>query len=295
MKQIYKTILYSVLTLLIVSCAEDPMEKEQYKKEVYLVGAYDRVWKIDVNYSEQPVSDFFTVTTSGTLNLDQDVHVSMRINEDIVATYNRKFLGELNEDKFFVPLDETLYSIPSLDNITLDHQKGISVDVPIQIITQNLSADTRYVIPVQIESSTPYDVNESGRKMLIHLNLKNEYSGNYQLDGHMTEPGLNPRRIQKAKVLTATGVNTVRLFHAMNNESSKKEDIAAKTIEITISDEWVTGSETLKKVSVRGWGGLAITDHGKGFYNTEKKEFRIAYTVNDTQIKYEENLTISAK
>lgn len=293
MKVIHKIIAGSLLTLLIVACAENPMDKELYKKEIYLVGANDRVWEIDVNYSDQIVENFFTVSSSGTLNLDKDVNVSIGIDENMVAVYNKKFLGELNEDKFYEPLDQTLYKIPSMDHITIKYKENISADIPVFIETKDLDADHRYVIPVQITSSSPYEVNESGRKMLIHLNLKNEYSGSYQLDGYMTELNTNPRRIQKVKVITATGINTIRLFYAMNNESSKMTDIATKTIEITISDEFVEGSTTVKKVSVTGWNSLQITDAGIGTFNTVNKELNIKYTTVENGTIYEEKLTLT--
>lgn len=291
MKHIYKVITSLLLSLIVISCSEDPMEQEQYKKEIYLVGAYNRVWEIDVNYSNEKIESFFTVTSSGTLNLDKDVSVSVEIDESIVETYNRKYLGELNVDKFYEPLDQSIYEIPSMNNITIKHKEGISVNVPIFIQTKELDVDQRYVIPIQIANSSPYDVNPTGKKMLIHLNLINAYSGNYQLDGYMTEKGSNPRRIQKNKILTANGINTVRLFYAMNNESSKKEEITAKTIELTISDEFVEGSTTKKKVSVKGWKDLIITDSGTGTFNTATKEFNFTYTTISNGTVYEEKLT----
>lgn len=293
MEIIHKIIAGTLLILLIAACGENPMDKEAYKKEIYLVGANDRVWEIDVNYSDEIVENFFTISSSGTLNLDKDVNASIGIDENMVAIYNKKFLGELNQDKFYEPLNQALYKIPSMDDITIKHKENISADIPIFIETKDLNVDHRYVIPVQITSSSPYEVNESGRKMLIHLNLKNKYSGSYQLDGYMTELKANPRRIQKVKVITATGINTIRLFYAMNNESTKMTDIIAKTIEITVLDEFVEGSTTMKKVSVKGWSSLLITDIGTGVFNTVNKEFNIKYITVENGTIYEEKLTVT--
>ena len=75
--------------------------------------------------------------------------------------------------------------------------------------------------------------------MLILLKLKNDYSGSYQMSGHTTLEGETPKTIQKPKTIKPTGVNTVRLFYAMNNESDEKADIQTGTIELTITDQIV--------------------------------------------------------
>ena len=51
------------------------MLQEQYQKEIYLIGAYNRVWTTEVSYSNEEVKTYFTVSSSGTLALDRDVNV----------------------------------------------------------------------------------------------------------------------------------------------------------------------------------------------------------------------------
>lgn len=290
MRTIYKLIACSLLALFATSCVEDVLEKEQYQKEIYLIGAYDRVWTTTVDYSDEEVRTYFTVSSSGSLELDQDVKVKVNINDELVDTYNRKYWTVLNEDKYYKSLDTDLYSIPSIDNIVIKHEEGISAEVPIFIQTKDLSIDRSYVIPVEIESTTAYPVNESGRKMLILLKLRNAYSGNYQMDGYMTEAGGSPRRIQKAKELVPTGINKVRIFYAMNNKSDEQDEINAKTLELTILDENVAGSDDTKKVSIKAWdeGSLTVIDSGESSYNTVSRKFNLKYTVGN--ISYEEGL-----
>lgn len=290
MRTLYKLITCSLLTLFAAACTDDVLEKEQYKKEIYLIGAYDRVWTTTVDYSEEEVRTYFTVSSSGSIGLDRDVNVKVKINEELVDIYNRKYWTVLNEDKYYKSLDADLYSIPSIDNIVIRHEEGISADVPIFIQTKNLSIDKSYVIPVEIENTTVYPVNESGRKMLILLKLRNAYSGNYQMDGYMTEVDGSPRRIQKVKELVPTGINTVRLFYAMNNKSDEQDEINAKTLELTILDENVAGSDDIKKVSIKAWdeGSLTVIDSGESSYNPANKKFTLKYTVDD--VLYEEGL-----
>lgn len=290
MRSIYKLINCFLLLFLFTSCDKELLDKEQYQKEIYLVGAYDRVWTTTVNYSDNETETYFTISSSGTLELDQDVHVKVKINEELVNIYNRKYWTILNEDKYYKPLSPDLYRIPSFDNIVIKHEEDILVSVPVFIKTTNLEIDKSYVIPVEIESTTAYPVNESGRKMLILLKLKNEYSGSYQMDGYQTETGGNPRRIQKVKPIVPTGVNCVRVFYGMNNDSNEIEEINPKTLLVTILDENVDGSETVKKVTVQAWNGeqLIVVDSGESTYHPGDKQFYLKYTIGNTQ--YEENL-----
>ena len=229
MRSIYKIVVCSLLTLSITSCEKDLLEKEQYQKEIYLIGAYNRVWTTEVSYSNEEVKTYFTVSSSGTLALDRDVNVKMKINEELVDIYNKKYWTVLNEDKY---------------------------------------------------------------KMLILLKLKNDYSGSYQMSGHTTLEGETPKTIQKPKTIKPTGVNTVRLFYAMNNESDEKADIQTGTIELTITDQIVEGTNDVKKVLIKAWdaeNGPVIIDSGESTYNTTAKKFSLKYTIGNTL--YEEQLT----
>ena len=105
MRSKYKIVVCSLLTLSITSCEKDLLEKEQYQKEIYLIGAYNRVWTTEVSYSNEEVKTYFTVSSSGTLALDRDVNVKMKINEELVDIYNKKYWTVLNEDKYYKSLD----------------------------------------------------------------------------------------------------------------------------------------------------------------------------------------------
>lgn len=289
MKSFFKTIIYSLLACLTISCSEDPLASEQYQNEIYMVGAYNRVWVINVKYSKEPIEDYFTVTSSGSRNIGKNVEITGEIDEEIIDLYNKKYLGVMNLDKYFLPLDQSLYSIPSLNHILLEHKKGISVRVPIIINTENIDPDQPIAIPVQLTGCSEYGISPNGDKMLIQLKLINDYSTNYQMEGKRTDDTGLESRIQKVKVATAIGVNTIRLFYAMNNESIKKEDLESKTIEVTVLDKYVEGSTTIKKVTVQAWGNADITDQGSGTYDMVSKIFNISYKAEG--LLYNEILT----
>lgn len=301
MKRIYNWIIFSLTAACMASCSEDILEKEQYKKEVYLVGAYDRVWTTTVDYSNEEVETYFTISSSGTLPLDKNVTLDLKISEELVDIYNQKYWTILNEDKFYKPLDQSLYTIPSMDNVLLDHSKGISVKVPVFIKTKDIDVDQGYVIPVEIEKSTPYPVSESGVKMLILLKMRNAYSGDYAMDGYTNElengeiVENSERHIYKDKTVTPTGINTVRIFYAMNNDSEEKADIQSKTLQLTVLDENYPGSEYVKKVKVDAWhpetwsaSSKSVIDTGEGYYDPKEQKFYIKYQIDN--MLYEETL-----
>ena len=147
MRSIYKIVVCSLLTLSITSCEKDLLEKEQYQKEIYLIGAYNRVWTTEVSYSNEEVKTYFTVSSSGTLALDRDVNVKMKINEELVDIYNKKYWTVLNEDKYYKSLDTDLYSIPSLENTVIKHAEGSSAEVPVS--QYSICTSVRLSLPVQ--------------------------------------------------------------------------------------------------------------------------------------------------
>ena len=101
-----------------------------------------------------------------------------------------------------------------------------------------------------------------------------------RMSGHTTLEGETPKTIQKPKTIKPTGVNTVRLFYAMNNESDEKADIQTGTIELTITDQIVEGTNDVKKVSIKAWdaeNGPAIIDSGESYlqHNRQKVQPQI--------------------
>ena len=64
------------------------------------------------------------------------------------------------------------------------------------------------------------------------------------------------------------------------------------TIELTITDQIVEGTNDVKKVSIKAWdaeNGPVIIDSGESTYNTTAKKFSLKYTIGNTL--YEEQLT----
>lgn len=290
--KLFHTSFSLIIAYLLCSCTENVLENEQYKKEIYIIGAYDRVLPLDVNYNTDYSETFFTVSSSGSLNVDKNVTVKMGIDEEIVHLYNQKFWGILNLDKYYKPLSQESYNIPTLENTVIEAQKEIYTRVPIQINTSLIHPDSSYVIPVRILEVSEYEVNRSGEKVLLLLNMINSYAGNCKMDGTKSANNETPKKIQKNKNLKAIAPNAVRLFFGTENES--QEVIDSKGIVITVLDEML--NETCNKVEVSAWNSALLSD-GSGYYDTINRQFNITYsiTTGNTITEYNEMITLPKK
>ncbi len=297
MKFIKHTFYILFIGLFITACSEKLLDKEHYKTEIYLIGGYDRVWPIDVMYSDTPYESYFSVSSSGSLRLSQDVKVVMSINEALIDHYNNKFLGVLNQDKFLKPLPTDFYSIPNLTNTVIEHKEEIYKTVPIEIMTEGINPDIPYVIPVQIDEVSAFEINPSGEKVLIQLNMLNEFSGSYQLDGSILEAGEDKeKRIQKIKNLKAVTKDKVRMFIGAENEIDEKIDELTVCLEVQKILSKNDAGEAVFPVSITGWKDVNVTN-GSGTYNEQTKTFNIEYTVEKEGVSklYKETLTNNSK
>ena len=86
--------------LVLASCnVENPIDGEQYIKQVYLVGAYDKLQGKEVAYgSEREI--FVSVAIGGTVSLDHDVTIRLEQADYInIDNYNKKnVVGALHTD-----------------------------------------------------------------------------------------------------------------------------------------------------------------------------------------------------
>lgn len=297
MRSIY-ILISTFLFLLFTGCENtSPMDSEQYKKEVYLVGAYEYVRALDIMYTgDKPSETYITVTTSGSLNLDKDVKVELEIDEKIIDSYNELFFGILNLEKYYIPLEREKYNIPSLNNVLIEHRNGFSKNVPIFIETTGIDPDALYVIPIQIGSVSEYSVNRTGEKMLVKLNMVNLFSAQYSMEGTTVSGDKAPLLIHKVKNLKAVSKQSVRMFLGTENEN--KTNLSTKSIVLTIRETPLSETKDMFPVTITAWDNqtLEIAD-GIGTYDAKEEVFDITYSVISDGIKtmYNEQLSIVKK
>lgn len=276
----------TAVLLVLCSCDKNPIDGEQYFKQVYLIGAQDLVREVELSYSSDFVETFITVSTSGSQPIEEDVSVKLKIDPKIINDYNEKYFESDETEKFLQNVQEDLYNVPSLGKLTIVAKEGISANLPVFIKTENLNPDLTYAIPFSILDVDNYVINDNLRNLILKLKLINSYSGDYSMTGeriNLSSGVMN--RIQKNKSLKAIGVNKLRMFHS---DSSENTDIDDNGIVIEIQDD--------NSVSVKSWNLLEDVI-GEGVYSPETKTIEISYSMNWNQTEYQvsETLTLLEK
>lgn len=298
MKKIDKLLvmMFVLPALLAVSSCEDinVLENEQYIKQVYIVGASDKVLAFDVSYSAEPQNAFISVATSGSKNIDKDVVVTFRHNDNMIDWYNYKYMPEapalyqqLAADKFTVPAMQTTIKAGE-----------VYARLPFSVNTEDLHCDSLYAITFEIETVSEYEKNETDTALLLNFNLVNEYSGSYQLSASrykITYSGdeeivVSDGSLSALRTLKAVDANTVRFFNearaeTRNGYSSNEAYYAA------IADWCLTFTKGDNgNFNINAWENFNILDGSECSYDNGTFTFRYDYKSGSTQYRIEGNL-----
>lgn len=197
--------LFGITAMMLISCDdENPLESEQYLKQVYIVGAYDIVQKFDVPYGDGPQSTYIAVATGGSLNIDQDVDVTLTHNDATIDWYNKKYM--IDAPVKYRKLESEYCDFPSMTTTIKAGQ--VYARLPFSIKSPGLHCDSLYALTFKIESVSAYTKHPKDTVLIMNLNFVNEYSGNCQLtatkytldaDGNEVMPtSMNMTRVVKA-------------------------------------------------------------------------------------------------
>ena len=108
MNKIHITGILLALSTLWACNNKNPMDEEQYFKQIYLVGAYDHVFTQTVYYNDTEAQEtFISVAASGSLGLDEDVNVTVGIfpEELIIQPHNTGAFDLSPHDRFLLCSD----------------------------------------------------------------------------------------------------------------------------------------------------------------------------------------------
>lgn len=285
-------LIYSLLAVAsFTACSVvDPMSAEQYKKEIYIVGANEGVASYDVPFGTE-VPAFISLSASGTQKVDRDVEVILKYNEDIIEKYNAKYM--LDEPVKYGQLPSQFTTVP---NWTTTLKAGdIYTHFSFSVNTQSLHCDSLYCIGFEIESVSDYKKSDEGTTLIYRLNLTNDYSGTYHLDatktalnlidGEWSEQGMDiPVSIQRN--LTATSANKVRFFHEKIKETLPE-----------YSNSWNPGQDYFNAIensciefirigdsndfTIEAWENFTIETGGVASYDEENEVFTFSYDYFD--------------
>jgi hypothetical protein len=221
------TVLFAISAIFACTVV-DPLANEQYQKDIYLVGAYNRVATFDLPYGDAQ-NAFISVAVSGTLDIDRDVDVTLANNNAIIDWYNDRYM--LDAPVRYQRLDDASAVIPSWK--TTIRAGDVYARLPFTVNSTGLHCDSLYAIGFSIESVSDYQKSTEDTELILTFKLTNEFSGNYQMEATKTklreeilegggsqwvEDGTGTT-VSIQRTLTAVSADTVRFFHEKTRET----------------------------------------------------------------------------
>lgn len=292
MKIDYIKILLLLLAItLTASCdREDPLSTEQYKKEIYLNGAYNRVLTFDLPYGEAQDA-YISVLSSGSQRVDKDVNVKIEFNDELVTWYNDKYM--FGAPILYQQLDPEVIDMPSL-NTTLKSGE-LYAHLPFKINSSELHCDSLYSIGFSIASVSEYNIREEGDELIFTLKLINDFSGDYNLEATKAElfeeqddqgetvwvESATALPINVSRILTATSDKEVRFIHDRNKQSlsdfndswEPREDYFNTVDQFAIQFVQIGDSNIF---NVEPWTDMEVVD-GQAEFDEEEEVFTFWY------------------
>lgn len=288
-----------VIALLSVASAceqVDPMADEQYQKDVYIVGAYNRVATFELPYGEAQEA-FVSVAISGSLGPDRDVQVTLVQNDEVIDWYNGKYM--LDAPVKYGKVRETLFSVPSW--ATTIRPGEVYARLPFSVTSTGLHCDSLYAIGFAIESLSDYQKSKEDTALILTLKLTNAYSGAYQMEATkqaltldadgVTWVGMGMAvPVSTQRTLTAVSADTVRFFHEKTKETlaeySNSWDPGADYF-AAIANSCITFGRIgeSNRFTVSAYGSFAIIDGTATFSETEGFTFSYDYTESSNRYR----------
>ena len=282
----------SAAILSLASCAkEDPLAKEQYIKQVYMIGAYKDVAKFDIPFSSEPQEAYVSVAIGGTLLPDQDVTVTLTSDAEAIKNYNAKYMLD-NEPVKYQELNPELYDMPSLSGTIKAGE--VYTRIPLKIFTDKLACDSLYALAFKIGETSAYEINKQDSTLILNFHLINAYSGDdYQLTDaveykvtHIADEN-NPEEaeLEQSSVWGSTVTRKVKAVSETAIRFMHKTAKEDRSSFMSNDEYWAnlrangvvferTGGDDSKEFSVKSWvtkeeGGLDIIA-GKATFDEEE-------------------------
>lgn len=274
MKRHLYYILLASACFLIQGCSEEnPIETEQYMKQVYLVGIAEEGGMVsrEINFSEDEVETFVAVAASGSQNPNEDIHVSIEEYDEAIDNYNRKFRS--GTDVQYQKLPVGFYTIPSMEGTIKSNESYVRL--PIKISPEGLHCDSLYAIPLRMKSCDKYQIARQDTAVLVAIKTINQYSENYVYAGTTTNlDNQSSSSFNLVRNAIAVDKNTIRIYHS---GSEKLENVDNAGLKITVNAD--------KSLHFEGWKNLqVISEHGAYDPETSTFSFEIEYKTGNEVI-----------
>lgn len=286
MNKYFSAMILGTALMGMVSCepVSDPLEKEQYQKEVYLVGAAQDIQDKEVSYAGDG-SLYVSAAIGGTQFPDQDVQVTIGLADNAkMDMYNYKNFSA--EDVKYQALPEAWYNFPSFTGVIKAGE--VYCRIPFTIDTEKIHPDSLYVIPLKVLTTSAYSIVEKDTTLLVHPKMVNDYSGAYTFEGTTWEMKNGEKIMSSASATTtlrtavALNASTIRLFQKVALE--KVKNVADNCYNIRVNAD--------NTLTVTSYDKMPITNGG-GTYDKDKGTFTFWYTTTEGGKEYRTEATLT--
>lgn len=275
-----KKLAFFLISLLVISLAacnnKIPMEEGLWPETVYIVGAKDKIIDRSLNIGYEKDTIYASVAISGSLPTKENVVVTLVESPQTIEEYNRKERG--SDDIMYRTLAEGIYSFP---NENVEVKKGDVYGVyPIHIDPSTLHIDSLYMLAFKLKETSRFELAKEDTVVMIRLNLMNDYSGLYYMDGvikPVNDPNdsivyKSPRTLQ-----AVVDGNTVRMYHQKNEWSKGSTDYRPGfCFNITVNPD--------NSVTLKPWDQFKLISGG-GRYYPEMEVYDLWYTFEEDGVQ----------
>lgn len=232
-------------SLLIIGCDEDGMfGKELYDKYFYIVSDEEQVHDLLFSLNKDIDTCTVSIACSGTKNIDNDAHILLEKDKDILGKYNYSHF-DINEEKYAKELLNNRYNMPQMTAVL--HHDNVDPYTTLPIIMKQeslalLSPDSIYFIPLRIKDASGYQINEKKRNVLCRIYIYNEYANTkeatqYTMKGYRII-GDNSSSISGSKSVHPIDANSVRMFVANTKFETKRSIIAKSAVTVEVQKDY---------------------------------------------------------
>lgn len=261
---------------------DNPLDHEQYLKQVYLVGANvsNNEGRSVIKLSYLKSTDleqvaYLSVASGGSRNVDQDISaVVADAGNAAINRYNFLYLYKDGQVKY-QRLRDDYFRVP--DPIVQIKKNEVYGTTPVYIKTGSLHCDSLYALTFKIASVSQPDyisIRKTDTVLMMSINMINNYSDSYQVNGKTFIPGstvvTDTVSIGATRVLKAVDYRTVRFFHLTTEETLA--NAPAYGVKVQVNDD--------NTLTIVPWGTLAITSGG-GTYNPNTRKFDLWYNYKE--------------
>ena len=272
MRPIFTYLLMSIIMLPFISCEENLMNEEHYKKIIYLKSGDNNIFDFPHAMNDSTTTGYITVGSGGSMPLTTDLLVKLEMDYEALENYNYRNYGN-DLMKYARLISSDRFVIPSLDIHIKAGEPSATTFVPIEIDVNGLSPDTTYMLPVKIKSAENVEINEDKNFVLYRIQLVNKYSSatsrTYKMKGTKQLEGGFISNITTNKTILPLAHNQVRLFPENLTTSTTLATINSTAIVLVINDD--------NTVRIKPYKFIEIQQLDDCNYDSEAKEFKINY------------------